>query len=128
MDKKTVLVTGGSRGIGKEIVRNLARSDFNVILNYNNSEREAIETKKELAKIQKNIEIFKADVSKQSDVKKLIEFSISKYKKIDILINNAGIDQIKMFQDITVSDWNKMIKTNLTSCFYTIQEVLPGMI
>lgn len=128
MEKKTVIVTGGSRGIGKEIAISLAKEGFNVILNYNKSQQEAIEIKKQLEKQKIKIEIFKADVSKQKEVKKLVDYAIKIYGKIDILINNAGISQIKMFQDITVDDWNNMINSNLTSCFFTIQEVLPCMI
>lgn len=128
MEEKVIIVTGGSRGIGKEIVTSLANEGFIVILNYNKSEKEAIKIKEKLIKNRKKIEIFKADVSKQEDVKKLVEFTIKKYGKIDVLINNAGISQIKMFQDITIEDWNNMINTNLNSCFYTIRQVLPSMI
>ena len=128
MEEKVIIVTGGSRGIGKEIVTSLANEGFCVILNYNKSEKEAIKIKEKLIKNRKKIEIFKADVSKQEDVKKLVEFTIKKYGKIDVLINNAGISQIKMFQDITIEDWNNMINTNLNSCFYTIRQVLPSMI
>lgn len=128
MEEKVIIVTGGSRGIGKEIVTSLANEGFCVILNYNKSEKVAIKIKENLIKNRKKIEIFKADVSKQEDVKKLVEFTIKKYGKIDVLINNAGISQIKMFQDITIEDWNNMINTNLNSCFYTIRQVLPSMI
>ena len=123
-----ILVTGGSRGIGREIVLSLAREGFNVVLNYNNSEKEALQIKKILQKEKNNIEIFKADISKQDEVKKLVNFAINRYGNIDILINNAGISQVKMFQDITIDEWNNMINTNLTSCFFTIKEILPEMI
>lgn len=128
MNKRTVLVTGGSRGIGKEIVTFLAEEGFNVVCNYNNSEKEAFEIKEKLKNGKKNIEIFKADICNQNEVKELVKFTLNKFEGIDVLINNAGISQIKMFQDITINDWNRMINTNLTSCFYTIQEVLPYMI
>lgn len=128
MNKKTVLVTGGSRGIGRNIVESLAKDGFNVILNYYKSEKEALEIKENLQKEKIYIEIFKADVSKQEEIKRLVNFATEKYGKIDVLINNAGISQIKMFQDISITDWENMINTNLTSCFFTIQEVLPGMI
>lgn len=128
MEEKVVIVTGGSKGIGEEIVKSLAMDGYNVILNYNNSEERALRIKRELLQKQKNIEIFKADVSKKEEVKKLVEFCIEKYKKLDVLINNAGISQIKMFQDITDEEWNNMLQTNLTSCFFTIKEVLPNML
>ena len=125
---KTVLITGGSRGIGKCIAENLARDGFNVVLNYNKSEKQAKQIKKELEEQGINIEICKADVSKREEVKKLVKFTLNKFGNIDVLINNAGIAKLQMFNDITDSDWNEMIGTNLNSVFYTIQEVLPNMI
>lgn len=125
---KTVIVTGGSRGIGAAIVKELSKQNYKVVLNYNNSEEAAKQIKKELEEQGINIEIFKADVSKREEVKKLVEFTLKKYKKIDVLINNAGIDQIKPFMDITDKEWNKMIQVNLNSVFYCTQEALKDMI
>lgn len=125
---KTIIVTGGSRGIGASIVKELANKDYNIVLNYNNSEKQAKQIQKELLEKNIKIEIFKADVSKREDVKDLVKFALEKFKTIDVLINNAGIDQVKMFMDITDEDWNKMIQTNLNSVFYCTQEVLPTMI
>ena len=125
---KTVLVTGGSRGIGKCIAENLAKEGHNVVLNYNKSVKEAKKIKEELENQGIKIEIFKADVSKREEVKKLIKFTIDKFNNIDVLINNAGIAKLQMFNDITDEDWNEMLNTNLNSAFFTIQEVLPNMI
>ena len=126
--EKVVVVTGGSRGIGESIVKELAISGYNVVLNYNKSEEKAIKIKQELADKGITIEIFKADVKKREQVKELIDFTISKFGTIDVLVNNAGISQIKLFTDITDEDWNNMIQTNLTSAFYTTQETLKYMI
>ena len=125
---KTVIVTGGSKGIGKTIVEELAKKGYNVILNYKNSENSAEQIKENLIKQGFNIEIFKADVSKREEVKSLVKFTLEKYRNIDILINNSGIDQVKLFTDITDEDWNTMINNNLNSVFYCTQEVLPTMI
>lgn len=125
---KTVIVTGGSRGIGAAIVKKLAKENYNVILNYNNSEEAAEKIKKELEEQNIKIEIYKADVSNKEEVKKMVQFTLEKYKNIDVLINNAGIDQIKPFMDITEEDWNKIIQVNLNSVFYCCQEVLQNMI
>ena len=76
---KTVIVTGGSRGIGAAIVKELASSGYNVVLNYNKSEEAAKNIQKELKEININIEIFKADVSKRDEVKELIKFTLEKY-------------------------------------------------
>ena len=125
---KVVIVTGASRGIGRNIATTLAKKGYIVIANYNKSENKAIELQQNLKKENINIDIFKADVSNRDEVKKLVQFVINKYKKIDCVINNAGIDQVKMFLDITDTDWNNMISNNLNSVFYMCQEVLPYMI
>ena len=126
--KKTIIVTGGSRGIGAAIVNLLAREDYNIVLNYNKSEEIAKKMQEEFTSQGKNVEIFKADVSKREEVKKLVQFAIEKFGKIDVLINNAGISQTKLFTDITDEDWNNMINTNLNSVFYMSQEAVPYMI
>lgn len=125
---KNIIVTGGSRGIGKCLVENLAREGHNVILNYNKSEKQAKKIQSDLKEEGVIIEIYKADVSKREDVKKLVEFAIEKMQGIDVLINNAGIAKLQMFQDVTEDDWNEMIDTNLKSAFYMSQEVIPYMI
>ena len=117
-----VIVTGASRGIGREIAINLAEKGNIVIANYNQSEEEA----KSLQ--ERNIDIYKADVSKREEVKKMIEYTLNKYGKIDVLINNAGISESKLFTDVTDQDWHKIINTNLYSAFCVTQEVLPNMI
>lgn len=119
-----VLVTGASRGIGRAITEELANLGHTVIANYNKSEKEA----KSLAEKYKNIDIYKADVSKREEVKGMAEYVLNKYKKIDVLVNNAGIDQEKMFQDITDEDWNNIINVNLYSVFCVTQEFVNNMI
>ena len=126
--EKVAIVTGGSRGIGKAIVEALARKNIKVIANYNRSEEKAKILKEELEKENIFIDIFKADVSKREEVKVMVDYTIEKYGKIDILINNAGIDQEKMFQDITDEDWDNIVKVNLYSVFCTTQEVIPYML
>ena len=126
--KRIAIVTGASRGIGREIAKMLAKEDIQVIANYNNSEKKAIELQEELKKENINIDIFKADISKREDARKLVEYTLEKYKKIDILVNNAGISEYKMFTEETDSDWNRVINNNLYSAFVMCQEVIPNMI
>ena len=83
---KTVIVTGGSRGIGAAIVKELAKEKYNIVLNYNNSEMQAKQIKKDLQEKGINIEIFKADVSNREEVKQLMKFTLDKFKNIDVLI------------------------------------------
>lgn len=125
---KNIIVTGGSRGIGECLVENLAKDGHKVILNYNKSKKNAEQIKAKLKEQGINIEVFKADVSKREEVKKLIKFGIKTMGNIDVLINNAGIAKLQMFQDVTEEDWNEIMDTNLKSIFYTIQETMPNMI
>ena len=125
---KTVIVTGGSRGIGAEIVKLLAKEKYNIVLNYNKSESQAKQIQENLLRENIKIEIFRADVSKREEVKKLIKFTLEKFKTIDVLINNAGITRENLFTETTDEEWNTMINTNLNSVFYCSQEALKEMI
>lgn len=125
---EVVIITGASRGIGREIAKRLAIKGLTVVANYNKSEKEAEELKKELEEKGFIIDIVKANVSKREDAKKLVKFALDKYGKIDILINNAGISEYKLFTDETDEDWDKIINTNLYSVFAMSQEVIPNMI
>lgn len=126
--EKIAIVTGASRGIGREIAKTLAREKIKVIANYCHSEKQAIELQEELKQENIEIDIVKADVSKREDAKKLANFAIQKYGRIDILVNNAGISEYKLFSDETDEDWNRVINTNLYSAFAMCQEVIPNMI
>ena len=128
LPNKVILVTGGSRGIGANSVQELSKQGYTVIMNYNKSEEQANKIKNELGNNGIHIDIVKADISKRNEVKNLINFIIGKYEHIDVVINNAGISQIKLFTEITDEDWNKMLQTNLTSAFYVTQEAVPSMI
>ena len=119
-----VLITGASRGIGRDIAIVLAKNGHKVIANYNKSEQQAIELQNE----NENIEIYKADVSRREEVHKMVEGILKKYGRIDVLINNAGISENKLFTDVSDQDWTRMINTNLYSVFCVTQEVLPNMI
>ena len=125
---KVVVVTGGSKGIGAEIVKTLANEGYNIVLNYNKSEESAKKIQEELLNKEIKIEIFKADVSKRKEAKKLIKFTLEKFNTIDILINNAGIAQEKIFTYITDEDWNYILQNNLNSAFYCTQEAVAKMI
>ena len=124
--KKIILVTGSSRGIGRGIVEELSRDNENIIIaNFNKSKKEAIDLKEKMGD---NIEIYKTDITNKLEVDNMVKYIIDKYGKIDVLINNAGISQIKMFTDITEDDWNNMIATNLTSIYFTTEAVISNMI
>ena len=125
---KVIVITGGSRGIGAEIDKNFAQAGYTIILNYNKSEQCAKNVENELKKQGCNVDIFKADASRVDEAIKLINFAIEKYGKIDVLINNAGISQSKLFTEITDDDWLNMMNNNLNSAFYCSREAVKSMI
>ncbi len=121
--KKTVFITGGSNGIGAVAVQEFSRLGYNVAFTYLKSETQAKEIKNHTGAFG----IF-CDVSKSDSVNDAIKLAIDKFGKIDILINNAGIDEFVLFTDISDEMWHRMIDTNLSSAFYTSRAVLPQMI
>ena len=122
--EKVILITGASRGIGRNIAEELAKQGNKIIANYNKSEKEAIE----LQENNKNIEVYKADVSESNQVKEMVKYVIEKYGKIDVLINNAGIYKFNFIQDIEEEEWDNIINTNLKSVFLCSKEVIKNMI
>lgn len=126
---KTVLVTGGSKGIGKEIVYEFANAGYNVILNYNTSEQSARAIAKDLESCKGIIEPYKADVSNKYEVDEMVEYAYKEFGNIDVLVNNAGVSNICMFQDISEEIFDKVINTNLKGTFNATQSVLKqGML
>ena len=121
--KKTVFITGGSRGIGASIVRAFRNQGYDVIFTYYKSEQKAIDLAKEC-----KCTYLYCDTSSSESVNKAIDIVISMYGHIDILINNAGIDEFSLVTDITDEMWHKMIDTNLSGAFYACRRVLPSMI
>lgn len=126
---KTAVITGAAKGIGAAIAVAFAKAGFKVVINYNTSEERA----RALCGILNDTYpteavCIKADVSTPEGAKKLIMESVSAFGDIDVLVNNAGIAQQKLFTDITDADWQTMINTNLSSVFYVCREAVPFMV
>ena len=125
---KTVLITGASRGIGAEIARVFAKNGYKVVVNYNQSKAQAEELVKEITEAGGQAIAIQADVSVHSDVKAMWQALPPEYRKIDVLINNAGISQQKMFADITERDWDKMFDVTVKGAYNCLQMALPVMV
>ena len=117
-----VLVTGSSRGLGKEIVKVFANNGIDVIINYNKSEKKALELQKEL-KTKVNVKVIKCDISNEEEVKKMFE----DIDHLDYLINNAAIANDKDPLEKTAEEFNKIIHTNLTGTFLVTKYALEKM-
>ena len=115
--KRIVLVTGGSKGIGKAIVTAFAEADDAVVINYSKSKNEAEALKVELSQRNDSISIEKADVANYAQVKEMINNVIEKHGRIDVLVNNAGITRDSFLMLMSERDWNDVIDINLTGVF-----------
>lgn len=125
--RKSVLVTGGSRGIGKEVAIQYAEHGYDVIINYISDKTDVEGLKEEFD--EKGIEslIVKADVSKQEDVESLVEQTIEKFEKIDVLVNNAGITRDNLLMRMTEEEFDKVIDINLKGTFLVTKAVSKYM-
>lgn len=128
MMSKTVIVTGGSRGIGEATVRELAALGYSVALVYNTSEEKAHTVVRELKGLGFICEAFRCDVSSSESVKETVLKIADTLGKPFALVNCAGIAQQKLFTEITDDDWHRMIETDLSGTFYFCREALPYMI
>ena len=120
---KTVLITGGSRGIGRETVRTFSKNGYNVAFTYKSSREEADALARETGAL-----AIMADSSNEADVISAVNKTINAYGRIDCLVNNAAISSFSLFTDITLEDWNNMLGVNLTGAFLYSKYVIPDML
>lgn len=125
---KTVLVTGGSRGIGAAVCERFAQEGWKVAVNYNRSKEQAEALVKQLVARGCDACAVRADVSDRAQVEQMVKDVMERFGKINVLVNNAGIAQQKLFSDITDSDWINMFDVNVKGMYYCCQAVLPGLI
>ena len=129
MERKVVLVTGGSRGIGKAIATDFANKGYDVVINYKKADEEAKKLKEELENLYSiKALIVKADVSNEDEVQSMIKLIIKEFSKIDVLVNNAGIAIDKEFDERTVEDWQLTLNTNLIAPFIVSKYVGSEML
>ena len=126
-ERKTVLVTGGSRGIGREVANLYAEKGYDVIINYVSDKTDVEAIKKEFE--EKNVEclLVKADVSKQEDVDNLVKQAIEKFERIDVLVNNAGITKDNLLMRMSEEEFDKVIEINLKGTFLVTKAVTKYM-
>ncbi|MEK6960425.1 MAG: SDR family NAD(P)-dependent oxidoreductase [Nanoarchaeota archaeon] len=127
MNNKTALITGANSGIGAEIAKKLAKKGVLVFINYSRSDNKAEKVANEIKKSGGSVELVKADISNEEDVKEMFN-TISKFAdRLDYLVNNAGIDIPQPLEKYKLSDWNRILTVNLTGKFLCIKHALPLM-
>ncbi len=127
-ERKVVFVTGGSRGIGKAIALKYAQNGYNVVINYVSDKTNVEELKKKFEELKVECLIEKADVSKSEEVEQIVKKTIEKFKKIDVLINNAGITRDGLLMRMKEKDFDKVIEINLKGTFLVTKSVIPYML
>ena len=129
MKRKTALITGASRGIGRAIATAFARAGCNIVITCSKSEQELLELQTELeTKYAVDVLASIGDISDYQYVEHLFFHIAERFHGVDILINNAGISYVGLLEDMTIDEWNRIIGVNLTSVFSTCKLAIPHML
>jgi 3-oxoacyl-[acyl-carrier protein] reductase len=124
---KNILLIGSSGGLGKHFAKGLASAGYNLALHYNDNSSKLDDTIKEIGKTGVKISSYKADISDENSVKKMVDKVKTDFGSIEILINNAGLSLNAMSWKLSVDNWNKVIGVNLTGPFLCSKHVIPIM-
>ncbi len=126
--RKIALITGGSRGIGAACVRAFAEDGYAVAFLYNNSCDKAEALMQSLRAEGRDVSAYQCDVADPAQVRAVIADILRTYRRIDALVNCAGIAHIGLFTDLTEDEWDHLFAVNVRSVFSVTKAVLPGMI
>jgi 3-oxoacyl-[acyl-carrier protein] reductase len=127
LQSRIALVTGASRGIGRAIALALAGAGADVAVNYRKEQAAAEEVSQGIRGLGRRAIPIQADVSLSADVDGLVSSVERELGPVEILVNNAGISQVKPFAELNEADWDEILRVNLKSAFLVTQRVLPGM-
>lgn len=128
MARKTVLVTGASRGIGKAIAVKFAKKGYNVAINCLHNEDRLLQTQKELEAYRVSCLSYMGDMGDFEKCQEFFEMVRKQFGGLDVLVNNAGISYIGLLQDMTPDAWERILRTNLTSVFNCCKLAIPSMV
>ena len=128
LEGAVVVVTGASRGLGSAIADELGHGGAKVVVNYSRSQEPAEELVKHLEESGTEAMAIQADVSDAEQAEKLINEAVENFGRIDVLVNNAGMNRDKTLKKMEVEDWDQVIQVDLNSAFYTVHAALPHMI
>ena len=127
-ETKTILVTGGTRGIGKQVALKYAQNGYNVAINYVSENTDTKSLEKELKEAgAKDVLLIKANVTNSEEISKLIEEIITKYGAIDVLVNNAGITKDNLLMRMSEEEFDKVIEVNLKGTYIVTKAVTKYM-
>jgi acetoacetyl-CoA reductase len=127
LQEAVVIVTGASRGLGHAIAEEMGRGGAKVVVNYSRSKEPAEELAQQISENGSEAIAVQADVSDAGQAERLIQETIDKFGRVDVLVNNAGINIDRTLKKLSVEDWDKVIQVDLNSAFYTVHAALPHM-
>ncbi len=127
LEGKSALVTGASRGIGREIALALAKEGANVLVNYSGSEAKANEVVQEITAMGRQAIAFQCNVADSENVKEMVKETINQFGSLDILVNNAGITRDNLLMRMKEDEWDDVINTNLKGVFLCTKAVSRQM-
>ncbi len=122
LKNKVALVTGSSQGIGRAIAIRFAQEGADVVINYNRGVQGAEEALAEIEAIGRRGLIVQADLGKVADIRRLVNTAVEKFGRLDVLVNNAGLETHAPFWDVTEEDYDKVLNVNLKGVFFASQE------
>lgn len=128
MNQKTVLVTGASRGIGRAVALTFAKSGYHVFLNCDRSVSELRNAADEIRQSNGSCDLFVGDVGNADFVSEMFDTIHEKFDALDVLVNNAGVAHVGLMTDMTNEEWNRILRTNLSSIFYCCRSAVPKMV
>lgn len=124
---RVALITGGSRGIGKQVALKFAKNGYNIVVNYVSDNTDIKGLQEEFEKENVELLLVKADVTKKEEIQNLVKTAIEKFGHIDVLVNNAGITKDGLLMRMKEEDFDKVIEINLKGTFLVTKEVIPYM-
>ena len=122
---KIALVTGGARGIGAATVVKFARNGYTVILNYNKSEDSARNLKTALSSEGCDVHLFKADLKNVDEISAMFDFVKKYFKRLDVLVNNAGVSLTRQLQDVTEEEYDELMSVNVKGAYFCCKHAFP---
>lgn len=125
---KVIVITGASKGIGRELAKSFAKENAKVVLNYFHSEQQAKNIFEDISRYNAECFLIKADVTNPLEVSKMFDEVVNKYGNVDVLINNAGICDDSLIQVMSYKKWENVINVNLTGTFLCCREFSKIMI
>ena len=128
MPRKTVLVTGASRGIGKAVAIKFAKKGYNVVISCVHRAEQLEQTRREIESFQAPCLAYLGDMGDLKSCETLFSQIRSRFGGVDVLVNNAGISYIGLLQDMSSEDWERMLHVNLTSVFNCCKMAIPYMV